>query len=182
MKLSVEVSVALVIATLAAIDCRPVGLVSSVSSIPAISSSINYSKSQSSYSSQPTAVLEILRDITAPFIDAPFIELIPLGDSDPIVEVPIKEPVTNPVQDEATNPQLVRAVKPSAFGTCKFANDIKCKAFRATGAFACSSTSIGVVCSTRNGSSCSNKAFDACFDFTQSAGIYCSVAGCAQNL
>ncbi|GAA5795236.1 hypothetical protein HPULCUR_000591 [Helicostylum pulchrum] len=182
MKLSAHVSVALVVAILAAIDCRPVGLVSSV---PAISSSINTSKSQSSYSPQPTTApsLEIVRDITAPFIDVPFIELMPLGDSDPIVEVPFKEPVTNPVQDhQETNPQLVRAVKPSAIGTCKPVNDTKCKAFRETDAFACSGTSLGVVCSTRDGSSCLDTAFNTCFEFTQTAGVYCSVAGCAQNL
>ncbi|GAA5814424.1 hypothetical protein MFLAVUS_007920 [Mucor flavus] len=182
MKLPVHVSVALVVAILAAIDCRPVGLVSSVYSIPAISSSINSSQSQSSYSPQPSATLEIIGDITASFIDAPFIEFIPLGDSDPIVEVPIKEPVTNPVQDQEINPQLVRAVKPSTIGTCKPVNDTKCKAFRATDAFACSGTSLGVVCSTRDGSSCSDTAFNACFEFTQTAGVYCSIAGCAQNL
>lgn len=212
MKLLIQTSVLLIFTTLSVSYGRPVdveiplsvvhNLTQSSSIYPHKSLSIHSSLTKSASSTslaEPSPTLDILGEFIAPFIDAPAVVPIPDDESDPIVEVPIKEPITTPVehgdiyseqlvtnsdQEKLFSKKAIRAIKFNPISrvvNCFIGNEVRCEEFRQTNGYTCSRTSIGVACNTRQGEICSYEANCACHDFTEAAGMFCSDIDCAQH-
>ncbi|KAG2202422.1 hypothetical protein INT47_008893 [Mucor saturninus] len=127
-------------------------------------------------------------------IDAPKIMPIPSATSGLVMEAPIKESISEPSEDHINYPhqpepkltdQEIEELKSARdianrVGDCSTDSLNKCDIFKLAGGIVCSNTSAGVVCDNLDFTPCTDLINDACYDFTDTAGVFCSEGGCAQ--
>lgn len=133
--------------------------------------------------------------ITTPQImDTPRIEPIPNKSSDLIAEIPNVELFWEPSEDQVNYPrqpepkltdQEIKDLKSARsianrVGECDTDSLNKCDIFKLAGGIVCSNTSVEVVCDNLDLTPCTDLVNDACYDFTNADGVFCSEGGCAQ--
>lgn len=204
MRLSIFSTVSFAITSLVLVECNPISasVSASVSAYKAVGSSykaqvmgpVPILLPQPSSAEPPNEPSPVLLTFASPqILDAPKIEPTPNEDSDPIVEVPIIEPISEPSEDviypQQPGPELsaeeiedLKSIRNIAnqIGECRTDSKNKCDIFKLAGGIVCSNTSAGVVCDNLNLTPCIDLVIDACYNFTDTTGVFCSEGGCAQ--
>lgn len=203
MKLSIFCAVSFVIASTAIVECSTIPGIVPLLVLP--NKIVDTSKIQLSGHIPfmlPNFLGSTNTDETSPVIldtapsqifDAPAIESslneIPVPTAVPVVEPVLEateefisyphqpEPVLTPKEIEDL--KSVRKIA-NQIGECKPESLAKCDIFKLAGGIVCSNTSAGVICDNLDLTPCAELVIDACYDFTDTSGVFCSEGGCAQ--